>query len=132
MSEIYENLFKRFKFDEKKITDQLWISKHDLKEIVKDNQVIGLHSYTHPSNISSKSYNSQLKEYRKNLIDLKKIYKRKIIAASYPFNSYNLNSIKVLKKLNIKLCFSALSNIKFDRMIIPRIDHANILKKIYN
>jgi peptidoglycan/xylan/chitin deacetylase (PgdA/CDA1 family) len=132
ISEIYKNLFKRFEFDEKKITDQLWISKHDLKEIINDKHVIGLHSYSHPSNIASKSYDDQLKEYRKNLIDLKKIYKKKIIVASHPFNSYNLDSIKVLKKLNIKLCFSALSNIKFNRMIIPRINHANILKKIYN
>ena len=129
--QIYKNLFKKFKFNEKKIVKQLWISKKDLKRIVNDNHVIGLHSFSHPSNIASKSYNYQFKEYKKNLIDLNKIYKKKIISASFPFNAYNSNSIKVLKRLNIKLCFSALSNIKFNRLIIPRIDHAKILKKIY-
>ena len=129
--QIYQNLFKKFKFNEKKIADQLWISQKDFKQIINDKQVIGLHSFSHSSNITSKSYNYQFKEYKKNLIDLNKIYKKKIISASFPFNAYNSDSIKVLKKLNIRLCFSALSNIKFNRLIIPRIDHAKILKKIY-
>jgi peptidoglycan/xylan/chitin deacetylase (PgdA/CDA1 family) len=130
ITKIFDKLFKKFQFDEQKIIKQLWISKKDLKKIINDNHVIGLHSYSHPSNIASKSYKNQLREYTKNFFDLKKIYKKEIISASYPFGSYNSNSIKILKKLNIKLCFSSLSNIKFKHMAIPRIDHAKILKKI--
>jgi len=130
ITKIYDKLFKKFQFDEQKITKRLWISKKDLKKIIKEKHVIGLHSYSHPSNIASKSYKNQLREYTKNFFDLKKIYKKEIISASYPFGSYNSNSIKVLKKLNIKLCFSSLSNINFNHMAIPRIDHAKILKKI--
>ena len=125
---IHKKLFKKFKFSEKKVVKKLWISKEDLKKIINLRHVIGLHSHSHSSNITDKKYYAQYLEYKNNLQSLKKIYNRKIFSSSHPFNRFNQDSIKALKKLGITLSFKALYDKKFDAMSLPRIDSVNILK----
>ena len=52
-------------------------------------------------------YNKQMYQYKKNYNDIKKITGNFPKSASYPFNSHNKDSIKILKKLNINHVFLA-------------------------
>lgn len=103
--QIMEIFFKKKKFDKSKILNKLFFSKNDLKKLVKKGHMIGLHSHTHPSQISKLSKNKQLFEYKKNKSILEKIIKKNVISMSHPCGSYNKMTIKILKKLDIELGF---------------------------
>ncbi len=110
------------------------MNKLDIKNVIKDDHEIGLHSHTHPIRIDQLSYKKQLKEYNINKKILKKICKKDITSMAHPCGRYNKNTLKILKKLNVKIGFR--SNMHKDKIKncyeIPRIDHVDILKKIKN
>jgi peptidoglycan/xylan/chitin deacetylase (PgdA/CDA1 family) len=93
---------KKF-FDEDKLFKNVYLSKTDIKELKKYGNIIGSHTITHKV-LSRLSYNKQYKEiansfeYLNNIIDLN--YK----SFCYPYgykSSYNENTLKILKELNI-------------------------------
>ena len=135
------NLMKLKNFNYRKIIKKLYISELELQKLNKNNHLIGLHSHSHPTKFENLPYNSQMKEYKKNKkILFNKIKKSKnIISMSHPCGSYNLNTKKILKKMDIEIGFR--SNLKFGPNLkkinnsnyeIAREDHANILKSINN
>ena len=62
---IMKLMMKNKKFNKKNVSKKLYFSKQDLKKINKQNHIIGLHSYTHPTNMDKLSYKKQLLEYKK-------------------------------------------------------------------
>jgi hypothetical protein len=76
----------------------------------------------------------QFQEYKKNQIFLSQILKKKPIEfkfMSHPCGSYNEETLKILKKLGVKMGFrhnlEKKSNKNFE---IARINHSNLLNKI--
>ena len=122
---IMDIIIEESKINLKTIYKKLWMSEKDLKKINKDNHVIGLHSYSHPTKFSSLSYKDQNKEYEKNKKHLEKITS-KIFAMSHPVNSYNQNTLKILKNLDITIGFRADMNPMKSNLEIPRQDHSII------
>ena len=133
---IYEsvmfNLMRKKNFNYKKIIKKLLMSKKDLMKLKKFNQVIGLHSHDHSTNIAKMSYYKQLTDYKKNIFFLKKNLNLKPNSMSHPFGRYNNETIKVLSEIGLKIGF--LSNFKKGKISsnfeIPRYDHTHILKQI--
>ena len=85
----------------------------------------------HPNIISNLSYNKQKQEFNTNKKILEKITNKKVISASYPRGDYNVNTIKVLKHLGIRIAFRD-NSIKLEKKYInknlevPRVDHNRI------
>ena len=131
-------LFKKKKFNYKKIHTNFFMTKKDIKILSNNYNDIGLHSHSHPTNISNLSYNQQLSEYRKNKNILEKIINKKIKSMSHPCGKYNLDTLKILNLLKIKNAFLPDKNKKFSSNIlnhsylIPREDHANLINKFKN
>ncbi len=129
-------LMKLKKFNYKKIIKKLYINKKNLKEMSKKNHIIGLHSHSHPTKFENLSYNSQIKELKKNKRILFSHTKKNIKSMSHPCGSYNLNTIKILKKMEIELGFrsslgiSKSGKINNSNLEIAREDHANILRSL--
>lgn len=129
-------LFKKNKFNYKKKHDLFYMSEKNIKTLLIHSHEIGLHSHSHPTNISNLSYKSQLNEYKKNKLILEKLTKEKITSMSHPCGKYNSNTIKVLKNLEINTGFSNVINSKFNfksknsNFLIPREDHINLINKI--
>lgn len=98
---------RKFNFKIEKIFNKIWISKKELKNISNEGHHIGLHSYNHNRNIFKMQFNQQMHQYKKNFNDIKKITGIPPVSASYPFNSHNKDSIKILKKLDINHVFLA-------------------------
>jgi len=127
------SLFKKNKFNYKKIKNMFFMSKNNLKLLIKNGNQIGLHSHSHPTKISNFSYKKQLYEYSKNKIILEKIINKKISSMSHPCNKYNNDTLKILTKLNISTGFLANKNLNFKKKVknnnflIPREDAANLL-----
>ena len=137
---IMTKLMKKKKFKVKKIINKLFLSKSDIKTLLKKGHEIGLHSHTHPTNLARLNYNKQLNEYKQNKQILQKEIMGKyksISSMSHPCGSYNLNTLKILKKLGLKLGFRQMmsKNLNFKKFKInqsnfeiSREDHANILR----
>lgn len=136
---IMSNLMRIKKFNYKNYYDLLFLSKNNLRELKNLGHVVGLHSHTHPTNLSNLSYKKQNFEYNKNIEVLSKILnvnKNTINSVSYPSGSYNQDTFKILKNLKIQIAFKntmflepGKENKKINNSVfeIARQDHAKIM-----
>jgi peptidoglycan/xylan/chitin deacetylase (PgdA/CDA1 family) len=127
-------LFKKFvKIDLKTFSKQLYLNLKQLKEMDKAGMHIGCHGVNHVR-WKTWSFKKQLKEIKesKKFFDKKKI-NTKNFSVCYPWGSYNQNSAKVLKKLNIKFGLTSdhgnfTVNKKSNKYKLPRFDANDFLK----
>lgn len=126
---IMDNILKSFKINPKKLTKELFMNNNDLKTLKSKNHIIGLHSYSHPTVISNLSFEKQKEEYQKNKNHLENII-GEINTMSHPSNSYDKNTLNVLKELGIKAGFIADMNSYNSSLEIPRQDHTNIMNML--
>ncbi|MDA9705217.1 polysaccharide deacetylase family protein [SAR86 cluster bacterium] len=119
-------------FDVEAAKKNLWMTEEELKTLSSDGHLIGLHSYSHPTQINKLSKSQQLLEYTRNYEHLKSLLKKEPISMSHPCGLYNQDTLEILKSLGIKIGFcSSMKNIEFKSSLeIPRENHANILKKM--
>ena len=126
------NKFLDIKKKDYKKAISIWMSKKQIKELSKLGHNIGLHSHTHDLNFKRLSKKNQTLEYKKNFNEIFKITKIKPNAMSHPLNSYNNETLKILKKLNIVCGFRSnlisSSNINESSLEIARNDPAYIFK----
>lgn len=133
---IMENFFQFYNLKVKNFYKNTWLNKKDLINLDKKGHIIGLHSYSHPYRISSLTIKNQRLEYSKNFKFLRSILKKNPIAMSHPLDSYNQNTLKILKNFGILCGFRSHINtskgfkINQSNLEIGREDPANILKLI--
>lgn len=119
------------------LSRNLWMSDDNLRYLTDSGHIVGLHSYFHPMLVADLSYEEQLEEYKKNYLHLKEVCGRNPVAMSHPSNSYNENTIKILKYLGIRCGFRSNmfpkkegGRINPNRFEIARQDHSNIMKML--
>jgi len=137
---IMMELFTVYKFNFNFYLKNLYMDEKDINKILHNNHTIGLHSHTHPTKIERLSLAKQTEEYFKNIQTLSKITGIKIKdikSLSHPCGSYNKDTLKVLKKMNLEIAFK--ESINMDKGMksrnpnkyeIAREDHSNIIKMI--
>ena len=108
------------------------MSTEDVKKLIKNNQIIGLHSHSHLGDMSQLNYRKQLIDYKKNISFIKEKFKLTPNSMSHPFGRYNFNTLRILKANGIKIGFlSHLNKGKIQSNLeIPRLDHMYIGNKI--
>ena len=120
-------------FDIEKAKGFLWMTEDNIRTLNEEGHVIGLHSFSHPTQMSKLSASEQLAEYKKNLEHLGSITEnRNIDTMSHPCGDYNNDTLKALISLGIQLGFRsnmAIEEIKTP-LEIPRENHANIFKEM--
>lgn len=134
--ETYENLVDSLIKDSglslSVLAEHLWLSKEQISELAKSGHEIGLHSYSHPTNMDQLSRSDQEQEYSQNYFDLKPIA-NDLRTAAHPCGSYSLETLTILKDLGIKVAFN--SSLSKERpfkepwmlnLQIPREDIANV------
>jgi peptidoglycan/xylan/chitin deacetylase (PgdA/CDA1 family) len=122
-------LMKKKSFNYKLAIKKLFMTKSDLKNLVKHNQVVGLHSTSHPVNLPNLLYKDQMKEYKDNMYFIKKFTKSKPISMSHPFGRYNKTTLKILNDIGIKVGFLSYKRNKINSLLeIPRVDHVEFIK----
>ncbi|SJZ43822.1 polysaccharide deacetylase family protein [Selenihalanaerobacter shriftii] len=128
---LMDAMLKDYKVDLKSLRKKLWISKENIKELHNKGHMIGLHTHTHPTSIASLDINKQTNEYQINMKLLSEILGDYPVVMSHPCNSYNKNTIKLLKELKIKLGFRSNMKNNLNSMYeFPREDHANIIREM--
>jgi len=120
-------------FDVNDAKKNLWINEDELLEMHENGHVVGLHSNSHPLQMSKLKADQQLNEYHQNFTHLSRLLKTsEITSMSHPCGNYNLDTLKLLKSMGIKIGFRANMAVKQIKspLEIPREDHANIFKEM--
>ncbi len=128
---LMDKMLEDYKYNIESNSKILWLHADNIKELHAEGNVIGLHSYSHPTFMEGKNYAQQMKEYAKNKLQLEEIIGEDILSVSYPCNSYNADTLRCMRELGIQIGFRAnMSNECLEELIYeyPREDHANILK----
>ena len=136
------DMMKERKFKFEKFYSILFFNKDDLKKIDALGHLVGLHSHSHPTSLEKLNYDKQKDEYKKNLSLISKILNKphnKIEYMSHPCGSYNANTLKILRELNISLGFKQTMKFEPERNMkkinnslleIAREDHSMIFKRM--
>ena len=107
----------------------LWVSKENIKELYENKHIIGLHSHSHSTVLNTFSISEQRQEYIQNKQILEEIIQDTVTACSYPCNSYNADTLKIMQELGITLAFRSNMDTGYQSQLeLPREDHANIMK----
>jgi peptidoglycan/xylan/chitin deacetylase (PgdA/CDA1 family) len=113
----------------------LWMTPQRLRELHREGYVIGLHSHTHPTRIERMSGSEQLREYEANMDALTRVIGEPPVTMSHPCNSYNADTLALLRRLGIQVGFRAnmapaapgeAARTEFE---LPREDHANVFRE---
>lgn len=114
----------------KTMINKLSMSKEQIKQLSDEGHVIGLHSHSHNMNLFRLSYDEQYRDYKQNKSILEEICNKQIVSVSYPGGLYSNDTLSVLNELNIHIGFVDNMQIQTinNRMLIPREDHANIIR----
>jgi peptidoglycan/xylan/chitin deacetylase (PgdA/CDA1 family) len=123
---LMDQMMERQGADRVRMAQQLWLTREDISQLHHSGHVIGLHSHTHPTNMQRLSNKEQFEEYQTNKQILESVIQSPVSCMSHPCNSYNRDSLTVLKQLGIEIGFRADPHlVNFTSLELPRIDHAN-------
>jgi peptidoglycan/xylan/chitin deacetylase (PgdA/CDA1 family) len=127
---IMDRMIELAGFDASQLVDALWMDDECIRELKINGHIIGLHSYSHPTNIASMDRSEQEREYRTNYDYLSTLLGAKPLTMSHPCNSYNADTLEILSKLGIQLGFRAnmVATPGAGVLEMPRQDHSNVLK----
>lgn len=119
-------------FDIQETVPHLWINEEQIKDLYGNGNIIGLHSWSHPTAIEKLSFRVQEGEYRKNLDHLQDLIGDKITSMSHPCGRYGDDTLRILTSLGIKVGFrSDMGTVRNRSLLeISREDHANIYRTL--
>lgn len=136
-SENYDRIMKAMmdkkEFDASAVRSILWMSKEQLLDLHTLGHTIGLHSYSHPTQMGKLTKVEQLLEYQKNFQHLEGLLGPcSISSMSHPCGNYNNETLEILRDMGIKIGFRSNMGIKEIKssLEIPREDHANIFREM--
>lgn len=125
-----QKIMEKHSFNIENYIDKIWVTKENIQDLHNDGNIIGLHSHSHPTNITMLNKKQQFEEYYNNKSILEDIIKDKVISMSYPCGLYNDDTLQVLKELDIKIAFrSNMIQKGYSNYEILREDHINIYNK---
>ncbi len=107
-----------------------WMSVNDIKELHRRGHMIGLHTHTHPTNMTRLTYDEQLENYKKNKGILEEIIGERILIASYPCGRFDENTHRVMKVLGVSVAFGSSMNLPWGNLTVPRKDPAVIMQRL--
>jgi len=105
---------------------ELYMNKNHIKEMYENDQIFGSHTVNHKI-LSTLDFENQILEIKNSINVLSKFIHNEFKTISYPFGykfTYNSDTIKVLKKLNVDygFVFDNKKNSSFNKYEISRID----------
>ena len=128
---IMDNILADNNIDINKISKNLWMTNRDLVALNSKDHIIGLHSFTHPTNMAQLDINKQHQEYIKNKEHILSVTSKDPITVSHPCCSYDKFTLKILDQLGIKIGFrSNFQKLNHSLMEFPRVDHSHILSEL--
>ena len=108
------------------------MNENEVKNLYDKGHTIGLHSHSHPTQMSKMCKADQRKEYTTNQQFLSRITCDEVDTVSYPCGSYNQATLDVLSEIGIKMGFRASMEVREIKspLEIPREDHAVVFAEM--
>lgn len=118
------------KFNLQAARGKLWMTDFDLTMLGSTGHIVGLHSYSHPLRIGRLDRDKQADEYRQNAVHVECVTGRKPLAMSHPCNSYNADTLSILRNIGVQVgfCSNMAKGPAASHLEFPREDHANIMR----
>lgn len=113
------------------LANTLSMTEDHLRDLHAEGHVIGLHSDTHPAQIGYLPPTLQELEYQTNFDELTRICGQPPLAMSHPSNSYNPHTLRILRKMGIKLGFRDNTDEgRFSELEFPRESHTTLMSRM--
>ena len=130
---VMKDLMQNRNFDIEAAKSALWMTEEQLTDIHNKGHTVGLHSYSHPTQMSKLTETEQHSEYSRNYQHLSALLSpESITSMSHPCGDYGEETLKILRDLGMQIGFRsnmAIKEIK-SALEIPREDHANVFKEM--
>ena len=119
------------------IASHLWLTEKEVLLLSQEGHAIGLHSFSHPTVLTSLPLSEQEAEYKANHQHLSAITGSTPESMSHPLNSYSKDTLEILKKLNIVCGFCSYMGVPDGREFVnpstlefARVDSTELLRMI--
>jgi peptidoglycan/xylan/chitin deacetylase (PgdA/CDA1 family) len=113
------------------IRDQIMLNADHIRHLDSNDQVVGMHSHTHPTLLAALPASEQCDEYARNSAAIQRITGRRPSSLSHPSNSYCAITLDILRRLGVFLGFRAnMDQISYTSLELPREDHSTVLLEI--
>jgi len=113
------------------LAQELWMEPEHIRRLHDDGHVIGLHTHTHPTRLARLPQEEQLREYRDNYMCLLTLLGQRPSVVAHPCNSYNQDTLTVLRRLGIRVGYRANMALReHSELEYPREDQANVLREM--
>ena len=130
-SEIMNRMMVQTGHSREKISQTIWMTKEHVKVITDAGSEIGLHSFSHPTRISSFPVVSQRAEYERNFFDLQELTGNKPRFVAHPCGDYSTDTLAILRSLGVSVGFrSSPTRGGKTHLEIPREDHSVICDRM--
>lgn len=128
---IMDGMLEKYHYDVEQYAKRLWCGNRELRDISDHGHLIGLHSHTHPTRLCELDYQDQFNEYSicKEILE-NCTGGKEVVTASYPCGSVNQDTEQIMNKLGIRIAFKERMIPYESRLMIPREDHANIMREM--
>jgi peptidoglycan/xylan/chitin deacetylase (PgdA/CDA1 family) len=111
-------------------TDMLWMDDACLRSLSDAGHVVGLHSYSHPTALAYLGSDDQKTEYSRNHAHILRVTDRPAVVVSHPCNSYQPETLAILRDLGVKVGFRAdMTQQNYSILEQPRMDHALLVRQ---
>jgi peptidoglycan/xylan/chitin deacetylase (PgdA/CDA1 family) len=125
---IMDNILGDYNVNINSISKLLWMNNRDLETLNSNDQIIGLHSFTHPTNMPQLYFNTQYQEYIQNKEHIVSVTSKETIAVSHPCGSYDNSTLEILNQLGVQIGVrSNFHKLNHNPLEFPRVDHSDIL-----
>ena len=127
------DLMKAESFDIAAASKELWMTEENLVALHEAGHAIGLHSYSHPTQMGNLPPERQAKEYRRNMQHLESVIGQgQVISMSHPCGHCNEDTLDILREMGLRIGFrSSLSRTDITSVLgVPREDHENVHRKM--
>lgn len=113
------------------VAAELFIRREDWQALIQDQNVIGMHSHTHPTRLAELPLREQEWEYACNNSVLMDKLQYRPDSVAHPCGSFTETTLGILRSMGIKIGFSANMCRPGGRDLeYPRQNHANILMEM--
>ena len=126
---VMQKISEELRIDDNHMLEKIYMNKYDVIELHNMGHLIGLHSHSHSTLMNTFDYKRSLYEYSKNKDFLESLTNASITVAAYPLGKYNIESIRALKKINVKYAFESKRTNNSSAFKLSRIDVADVLVK---
>ena len=102
----------------------IWMNDDDVRNLIRDGHVIGLHSHTHPTNMDRLERATQQDEYDRNLAHLTDLLGHKPDTMAHPSGSYTQETLEILRERGIRIGFRSDEDVGGGTLLeLPRLDY---------